>query len=165
MSFAYMNAYSAQGELAPPQGAVSSCGLTQVSGEYPLFQVAAPVDVSGIEMALVNLMDATSVGTQAMATGTTTVVLKPYDGATTAAAASDNNELFAVTDFSNSATGTNSWTGAHNAMKATGTSTTDLDADDWINLDAAIVLTGAGGMGHIGWNAYIVHGIPGTVGS
>lgn len=163
MSFAYMNAYSAQGSIPFLQSGASAVGV--ISGEYPLFQVAAPVDVSGIELAVVNIMDATTAGTQAMATGTTTVVLKPFDGATTAAAASDNNELFAVTDFSNSATGTNSWTGARNAMKATGTSTTDLDADDWIVLDVAANITGAAGLGTIGYNAYIVHGIPGTVGS
>lgn len=163
MSYPYTNAISIGGVLPAPQGAVATCGLSPISGEYPLFNVSSPVDASGLEFAIVNIMDATTAGTQTMATGATTVVAKPYDGATTAAAASGNNELFAATDFSNTVTGANSWTGAHAAAKHVGTSTTDLDADDWVNLDWAVVLTGTGGIGDTGWAAFFVHGVPGSV--
>lgn len=163
MAYPYTNGLNIAGTLPGLSMGGGASAVGPISGEYPLFQVSSPVDSSGLEMAFVSVLDATTAGTQVMATGTTTVVLKPYDGATTAAAASDNNELFAVTDFSNSATGTNSWTGAHNATKALGTSTTDLDADDWVNLDVSANITGAGGLGHIGWSAFFVHGVPGAV--
>ena len=163
MAYPYLNAENISGVLPHPQGSVNTCGLAPVSGEYPLFQVSSPVDASGLEFAIVNVMDATTVGSQAMVTGTTTVVYNPYDGATTAAAASANNNLFGNDDYSNSATGANTWTGAHNAAKHVGTSTTDLDADDWVNLDAAVVLTGTGGIGDTGWSAFFVHGVPGAV--
>lgn len=161
MAYPYVNAAQVQGVVGFLQSGASAVG--PISGEYPLFQSSQPVDASGIEMAFVNVMDATTAGTQAMATGASTVVLKPYDGATTGAAASDNNELFAVTDFSNTNTGANSWTAAHGVLKGTGTSATDLDADDWVNLDVAANLTGAGGFGNIGWSAFFVHGVPGAV--
>ena len=163
MAYPYLNAENIGAVLPHPQGSVATCGLAPVTGEYPLFQVSSPVDASGIEFAIVNILDASTIGSQSMVTGTTTVVAKPYDGATTAAAASDNNELFAVTDYSNSATGANSWTAAHGASKRVGTSTTDLDADDWVNLDWAIVLSGTGGIGDTGWSAFFVHGVPGAV--
>ena len=164
MSFNYANADNVQGIIPALQSGASTVG--PISGEYPLFQVSSPVDASGMEMAFVCLLDATTVGTQVLATAASTVVLKPYDGNTTAAAASDNNELFNVIDFSNSGASViagQSWSAAHNSMKATGTSTTDLDADDWVNLDVAANITGAGGFGVIGYTAFFVHGVPGAV--
>ena len=159
MSFNYMNANNVQGCLV---GFEQASGNSVFSKPYPLFDVSQPVDVSGMEMAFVNTRDGSTVGTQTMVTGASTVILKPYDGNTTAGAASGNNALFAATDYTNAPTGAGSFTVVHGAVKATGTSTTDLDADDWVNLDVTNI-TGAGGFGTLGFSAFFVHGIPGSV--
>lgn len=158
MAYPYINAMNAKGRII----GIAPTGPGILAGNYPLFDVSAPVDSSGMELAFVSQVDNSTVGSQAMATGTTTVVLKPYDAATTAQGATTATPLFAKTDFSNSATGANSWTGSHNAMKGVGTTTTDLDADDWVNVEVANI-TGTAGFGVIGWTAFFVHGVPGSV--
>ena len=130
---------------------------------FPLFQVPAVVDVSGMEMGIATCVDAATGILQTIASGTTTVVYKPHDGNTNAGGATDNNEFFAVTDFSNSATGAASWTVVHGAMRNVGTSTTDLDADDWTNLDLAIVGTGAVGQGVMAVSAAFIFGKPAAI--
>ena len=129
----------------------------------PMFQVVAVVDVSGMEMAIATQLDASTANTQTIASGTTTVVYKPHDGNTNGGGATDNNEFFAVTDFSNSATGAASWTVVHGAMRAVGTTTTDLDADDWVNMDMAIVGTGAVGQGVCAVTAAFIFGKPAAI--
>ena len=136
------------------------------SSEYPLFNVPQVVDLSAMQMDIVQLMDASTGVTQTMASGTTTVVLNPYDGGTNAAnagTATGVNNIFGNDDWSNSATGTNSWTVVHGARKQTGTSATDLDATDWVNLDVDVNISGAGGFGAINVAAWYAFGKPGAV--
>lgn len=164
MSFPYYNAESLQGVMPGYMGSVSTVGV--IAGEYPLFRVSQVVDVSAMDMNIVNVLDATTAGTQTMASGATTVVLNPYDGGTDAAnagTATGVNNLFGNDDWSNSATGANSWTTVHGARVQTGTSTTDLDKDDWVNLDVDVNITGAGGLGIIGYAAVFAYGKPGSV--
>lgn len=160
MAFPYMNEMSVSATLLDVGEATTPVSEI-LSGEYPLFEVPRTVDVSGMELA-VAIQVAPSTGlAQSIASGTTTVVLKPYDGGTSASAASDNNELFNVNDFSNSITG--GWT-AHQARKAVGTSTTDLDADDWVNMDVAANLTTAAGFGQMLVSAFFLYGVPAAPG-
>ena len=156
MAFPYANEHSVSATLLDV-GEGTTPVSEIISAEFALFQVPRSVDVSGMELAVgVNVAPGTGL-VQSVASGTTTVVLKPYDGATSASAASDNNELFAVTDFSNSLTG--GWT-AHQARKAVGTSTTDLDADDWVNMDVAANLTTTAGIGQMVVSAFFIYGVP-----
>lgn len=159
MSFPYSNEHQGEALVLDLDigGATTHAALK--SAEYPVFMVGRPVDVSGMEIAVAIVLAAGTAGAVGIASGTTTVVLKPYDGGTSASAASDNNELFAVTDFSNSITG--GWT-AHQARKAVGTSTTDLDADDWVNLDVAANLTTVAGLGSVILASFFVYGVPGS---
>ena len=162
MSFPIMNAF------------VNTLGLSHARGNstitkpfevvsMPLFQVPAVVDVSGMELAIATQLDGLTGALQTLASGTTTVVYKPHDGNTNAGGATDNNEIFAVTDFSNSATGAGSWTVVHGAVRAVGTSTTDLDADDWVNLDVAAMASGAAGHGAIAVNTVFIYGKPAAI--
>lgn len=141
-------------------GSVNKAELLSLS--YPLFEVAGVVDVSGMEMAIATQLVSATTSVQTLASGTTTVVFKPHDGGTNGSGATDNNEFFAVTDFSNSATGASSWTVVHGAMHAVGTSTTDLDADDWVNLDVAVNTTGVG-PGVLQASTYFIFGKPTTL--
>src|SRR3990167_4921276 len=101
MSFNYDNALNVQGSL---KGFEQASGHSIFSKAAPLFSVSAPVDVSAMELAFVNVADGSTIGTQTMAKGASTVLLKPYDGDTTAAAASGNNILTATTVYSNAPT-------------------------------------------------------------
>ena len=160
MSFPYANEKTAETEVFNIDIAGATSHASLISAEYPVFMVGRPVDVSGMEVAIGVILAAATAGQAGIASGTTTVVFKPYDGGTSASAASDNNELFAVTDFSNSITG--GWT-THQARKAVGTSTTDLDADDWVNLDVAANLSTSGGVGSAILAAFFIYGVPGTI--
>ncbi len=165
MSYPYVNGMNAAGVLGSTLSTGSPTGF--IAGGYPLFQVSSPVDVTGLEFAIAGHGAAGTALLAAQATAGDTVNMQPYDGTTTASGVTGNNPLIvtvsAAAGFGNSISGTNSWTGKHAARKSIGTSTTDLDADDWVNLDVQANLTGAGGFGEIAWTAFFVHGVPGGV--
>ena len=131
--------------------------------QYLGFHVPRPVDVSGLQVGLgINLAGGTPVAAGVgIPSGTTTVVMNPYDGGTTGSAPSGTNNLFGNDDFSNSIAG--GWT-FHSAQNAIGTSTTDLNADDWVNIDFAANITGVGGFGQAVFSAHILYGVPGAPG-
>ena len=160
MSFPYANEHSASVTLFGVASEATTSPMLKALA-YPGFEVPRAVDVSGMELAVAIGSAAATTAANSIASGTTTVVVKPYDGATSASAATDNNELFAVTDFSNSLTG--GWT-AHQGRKAVGTSTTDLDADDWVNIDVAANISGAAGIGELIVAAFFLYGVPGGPG-
>lgn len=164
MSFPVVNAKAVGSLLTNGRALGASANKAELlSLSYPIFSVNGVVDVSGMEMAIATHLDSTTGNVQALASGTTTVVFKPHDGNTNGGGATDNNEFFAVTDFSNSATGAASWTVAHGAMRAIGTSTTDLDADDWVNIDVAVNTTGVGpGVAQVA--AVYIYGKPAVLG-
>lgn len=163
MAFPIMNIQVVNNALQNGRALGASANKVELlSLSYPIFEVGGVVDVSGMEMAIATHIDSTTGNVQTIPSGTTTVVFKPHDGNTNGGGATDNNEMFAVTDFSNSATGASSWTVAHGAMHAVGTSTTDLDADDWVNIDVAVNTTGVG-PGALQVNAYFIYGKPVTL--
>ena len=133
MTFPYANEFSATVTLMDV-GNAATAALALPPQAFPAIMFGRPMDVTGMEVAIAVGHDAATGVTKSIASGTTTVVFKPYDGGTSATNATGTNPLFAVTDFSNSVTG--GWT-VHQARKAVGTSTTDLDADDFIMLDVA----------------------------
>jgi hypothetical protein len=165
MSFPAANAHVVASSLGYGRGNSDNNALGPAFElvSHPLFQVPAVVDVSGMELAIATQLDGLTGTGQTIASGTTTLLYKPHDGNTNAGGATGNNNFFAATDFSNSATGTSSWTVAHGAMRAVGTSTTDLDADDWVNLDVAAALTGAIGHGAIAVSVAFIYGKPAAV--
>lgn len=160
MSFPYANEHS-QSVFWVDDPAGSATGVQELRAGLilPGFMMGRPMDVSGSEIAIAVVKAAGSGVVQAIASGTTTVVVKPYDGGTSATNATGTNNLFAVTDFSNSVTG--SWT-VHQSRKAVGTTTTDLDADDWIMLDIAANLTTSAGIGALLMATFFVYGVPGA---
>lgn len=162
MSFPIMNAHVAAPSLSMARGNSTITKAFEVVS-HPLFQVPAVVDVSGMELAIATQLDGLTGTGQTLASGTTTVVYKPHDGNTNGGGATDNNEFFAVNDFSNSATGASSWTVVHGAMRAVGTGTTDLDADDWVNLDIAAMASAAAGHGAIAVSVAFIYGKPAAI--
>ncbi len=164
MSFPYANEASVSVSHFGITGA--SLTVTEILGTLPLpgFMVGRPVDVTGMEVAIaISLNGATTHAGQAIASGASTTVFKPYDGGTSASAATGNNLLVNLAtnlEFSNSVTG--GWT-AHQAKKNSPTSTTDLDADDWVNLDVAANAAAAGGAAEIVMGAFFLYGVPGSI--
>lgn len=167
MAFPILNAETIEtimtnGRAISATAANNTAHVEIASLSYPLFEVNGVVDVSGMELAIATLLGSATTDVQTLASGVTTVVFKPHDGNTNGGGATDNNEMFAVTDFSNSATGASSWTVVHGAMHAVGTGTTDLDADDWVNMDVAANASGVGpGVAQV--SGYFVHGKPSTL--
>ena len=165
MSFPAANAHVVASSLGYGRGNSDSnaAGTAFELVSHPLFQVPAVVDVSGMELAIATQLDGLTGTGQTIATGSTTLLYKPHDGNTNAGGATGNNSFFAATDFSNSATGTSSWTVAHGAMRAVGTSTTDLDADDWVNIHVNTAVSGTTGAGAADYNVAYLYGKPGGI--
>jgi hypothetical protein len=164
MSFPTMNAHVAQGVIIG-KAVTTVTPLPQLATStslYSLFDVPAVVDVSGMEFGLTIHQDAASGGGVAMASGASTVVLRFGDGGTTGSQAASTNYLLTsgTADFGNSQAG--GWVAGE--MKArTGASTTDLDADDVVGLQTLANLSGAGGIGHIGWTVAYLQGKPAVI--
>ncbi len=170
MAYPYVNSMNSAGMIGPTLSTGSPVGI--LPGGYPIFQVSSPVDVTGLEFAVAGQHAAGTALLAAQGTGAESVLMQPYDGTTTASGITGNNPLIGSATAATAAgsnaigniyTGTNSWTGKHAARKAVGSSTTDLDADDWVNLDVQASISGADGFNSFVWTSYFVHGIPGAV--
>jgi hypothetical protein len=130
------------------------------SGQYNLFSVPAVVDVSGMEFSVGVALDASSGGTPGLAVATA-------DGSRTLIAFQDGGPTGDATGnavlhelVSNTAS---AWV-ANVPRDVTGTSTTDLDADDWVN----ILMTDTGGNGATAVGALeltvaYIYGKPGVI--
>ena len=128
--------------------------------QIPIFSTPGVVDVSGMEFAAAMVIEAATTLTQDLASGASTVVLNFGDAGTAAAGAASGNHLLSNDTFSNSVTG--AWT-IHGANMANGTSTTDLDADDWVNLHVVANTSAVGGFGAVTMKAAFVYGKPGAI--
>jgi hypothetical protein len=128
--------------------------------QIPMFSTPGVVDVSGMEFAIALIMEGGSTFTQTIASGASTVVLNFGDAGTAAAGAASGNHLLSNDTFSNSVTG--AWT-IHGANMAVGTSTTDLDADDWVNLHVVANTSAVAGVGALTMKAAFVYGKPGAL--
>jgi hypothetical protein len=118
------------------------------------------VDVSGMEFALAILQEAATGVTQTVASGASTVEFQFGDVGTTATGTASGNHLINSDDLSNTITG--GWT-LHQARTAVGTSTTDLDADDWVALHTVANLTTTEGVGAAVVKVAFLYGKPGSL--
>ena len=152
MGFPAINAHVTSQTLWPHDCNAQTSQLYLLTGAvYPLFSTPAIVDVSGMEFALGLLQDATAtadptVVLQSIASGASTVEILFGDGGTTATTDPGANYLTNADDFSN-----------------TGTSTTDLDADDWVSLEAVANITGAAGIGAVVAKTAFIYGKPAAI--
>jgi hypothetical protein len=166
MGFPAINAHVTSQTLWPHDCNAQTSQLYLLTGAvYPLFSTPAIVDVSGMEFALGLLQDATAtadptVVLQSIASGASTVEILFGDGGTTATTDPGANYLTNADDFSNTVAG--GYT-AHGARVAAGTSTTDLDADDWVSLEAVANITGAAGIGAVVAKTAFIYGKPAAI--
>ena len=127
---------------------------------YPLFATRAVIEVTGMEFALALVAEAaTSVG-QDMASADNTFQVAFMDMGSTATGGT-TNVLGGADSFSNSRSG---GYGAHEGVSGVvGTSTTDLDADDWTVLQVIKNGTGAEFAGAVIAGVNFVHGKPAAI--
>ena len=128
--------------------------------QIPSFSTPGVVDVSGMEFAAAMVIEAATTLTQDLASGASTVEFQFGDAGTSATGTASGNHLINADDLSNTVTG--GWT-VHEAKMAVGTSTTDLDADDWVNLHIVANATGVAGVGALTVKAAFVYGKPGAI--
>lgn len=162
MSFPEVNAHVISTLMTAIElGAAGSAHPMLPTGiQYPLFNTPGVVDVSGMEFAVAMQAEASTGLTQDLASGASTVEFQFGDAGTTATQTASANHLINSDDLSNTRTG--GYT-VHEAVTSVGTSTTDLDADDWVNLHVVANATGDAGVGAIQVKAAYVYGKPGAI--
>jgi len=162
MSFAVMNAFVVSSQVfdIDDNGGTTSPSLATVQ-QYPIFCAPGVIDVSGMEfhMAIHRGVATATVVAQAMASAASTVSVVYGDAGTTATGDAGANIMVGGPQFSNGAVD-GGWQ-AHQAVKAAGTTTTDLDADDWISLQAIENATGL--LGAVQAGAAFIYGKPGAI--
>ena len=126
---------------------------------WPVLNVPGVGDVTGMELALAMVAEAATTVTQDLASGASTVELTFFDMGTTASGGT-TNVLGGADAFSNTTSG--GYT-AHEAKKTAGTSTTDLDTDDWVTLGIIANATGVAGVGAVMAGANFIYGKPGAI--
>lgn len=158
MSFPYMNAMSVSRLLTGVQAAAASTVNFLTTGQHNLFSVPGVVDVSGMEFSMSPSNLANTAGTRVVASAASTAVVTFSDGGATGDA-TGAAVLFSQDNMSNSLTGgfpTNS------PIDAAGSSTTDLDADDWVNFRVVQNATGAL-LGGVNAAVSYIYGKPGAI--
>lgn len=165
MSFPYANARGITiTHLGLTGDASVSTALTLVVGMHNIAQLPDVVDVSAMEFsAAIAQNAATGAPVRFAVTGASTASFTFADGGpsgdATAAAV-----LVGATEWTNAAEKAfGSSASPNQPLDAAGTSTTDLDADDWFNLKVIANVTGAGGFGALHLNANYVYGKPGGI--
>jgi SpoU rRNA methylase family enzyme len=151
-----MNAQEVARLFWSPASASTDPHLQMQSGQYNMFSVPSVVDVSAMEFSIAVEWDATIANARGSASGDGVVELGASDGgasgdATTVAL------LFA--DISDSV---NSFA-ANVPADAAGTSATDLDADDWVNIHVNTAVSGTTGAGAADYNVAYIYGKPGGI--
>jgi hypothetical protein len=157
MAFPSNNAEIAARLFANNDENAASGHFTLVTGQHNWFSTPGVIDVSGMEIAMSLEQVANTGQTKTTASAASTVVMTLSDGgqegnATGAAV------LVSGDSFSNSLTG--SFT-INVPIDATGTSTTDLDADDWVNFRA--LQNASGLVGAVNVTVAYVYGKPGVI--
>ena len=123
--------------------------------DYALLAVAHAVDVSGMELAIQFSAAANRLLTQTIASAASTLELVVVDAGTAASGAA---AIQSGDDFSNTRAG--GFT-THEAVSASPSGTTDLDADDWLNLNVVANATNIAGVVQV--QAKFIHGIPAAI--
>lgn len=172
MSFPTMNAGVVSTEIMDLSNAAGSGGIPFLATARQIAIAPLPgvVDVSGMEFHMaINLTSATAPA-QTLASAGSTVAFAFGDAGTTATGTASGNHLYIPATTQVGADGstlvgmfnarTNGYT-VHEGVKSTGTSTTDLDADDWVSLHMIANATGLAGMITTGFA--FVYGKPGQI--
>ena len=137
--FPYMNAKSVAQDIMGFTQSTIIANFTLASGQYNLFSVPGVVDVSAMEASVGARYSAGT--TRGAVTGAATIELNLTDGG-------PSGDATTVADLYSVITNTVTSTLAINVpVDSAGTSTTDLDADDWVNFHA---LTGSTGTTAVG---------------
>jgi hypothetical protein len=131
-------------------------GLT--TGAHNLFSVPAVVDVSGMEFSLGVVSDNTD-GSAGLAAEVGTSAFRPVmsDGGSGGV---DTAVLF---DSSTGGLSSSTVYTAYTPKDAAGTSTTDLDVDDWVNLRVTTNGATVAGAGNVNTQVAYVYGKPGAI--
>jgi hypothetical protein len=157
MSFPYMNAQSVSRTVSRGVAATTTGIAASIpTGPYNLFSVPGTVDVSAMEMSIGVIADSISGSTiLAIQTGSPLTV-SFSDGANCGAnttvsllVAAIGNTVAAFADTI--------------PQDMAGTSTTDLDADDWVNFHVTANPTTIPGVGVYGVNVNYIYGKPGAI--
>lgn len=167
MSFPYMNAQS----LSQTFGGIKEAAATTIpflaTGQHNMAQMPGVIDVSGMEFAF-SLMFTSATGAPArfLITAASTAVFVMADGGPTGDATGGAG-LFAGSGaaglWSNSLNdgGLGSTASPNQPLDAAGSSSTDLDADDWLNLRVIANATGLVGIASV--HANYIYGKPGGI--
>ena len=123
--------------------------------DYALFAVPHAVDVSGMELAIQFSAAANTLLTQTIASAASTLELVVVAAGT---AASGAVAIQSGDDFSNTRAG--GFT-THEAVSASPSGTTDLDADDWLNMNVVANASDIAGVVH--FQAKFIYGIPAAI--
>lgn len=157
MSFPYMNVHTVSKTLWSPNSASADPHLQMQSGQFNWFSVPAVVDVSGMEFSIAVEWDATIGNARGAATGAAVIELGASDGGPTGDA---TTVAVLFTDLNNTPT---SQFAANVPVDVAGTSGTDLDADDWVNIHVNTAVSGTTGAGAANYNVAYIYGKPGGV--
>lgn len=157
MSFPTMNAITvAKRFLAGSSDTTSAVLCSQIAtGPNNFLSVPAVVDVSGMEYSFAVFADSIS-GAPGLAAGTASAAsLALSDGGATG----DNTTVAAL------ATAITSTTAFVDTVPrdVTGTTATDLDADDWVNFHVTVATTTTAGVGQAEVALAFIYGKPGSI--
>jgi hypothetical protein len=152
--FPYTNAQSVTRGLYSPASASTDPHFQMQSGQYNLFSVPAVVDVSAMEFSIGVEWDATIANARGAVTGAAVIEIGASDGGPTGDATSVA-ALF--TDLNNTPT---LQFAANVPVDVAGSSTTDLDADDWVNMHVGTNVSGTTGAGAFNYSVAYIYGKP-----
>jgi hypothetical protein len=158
MSFPYMNAMSVSRLLTQTYSNDNPTSHSMLTtGQHNLFSVPGVVDVSAMEFSMSLSALASTLLTRVLASAASTAVVTFSDGGATGDA-TGAAVLFSQDSMSNSLT---SGFEANVPLDVTGTSSTDLDADDWVNF--RVVQNATGLIGGVNAVASYIYGKPGGI--
>ena len=163
MAFPSMNAMVQNTFLSHMQSATttSTFPFLKAGTYFPVLNVPAVVDVTGMEFSLSVVAEAATTVAQDIAGGAASTVfnVRFFDMGQTATGAT-SNQLVDGEAFC--ATVSGGYT-VHEAKSDTGTSTTDLDASDWVTLGVIANTADNTGVGAVMTQVSFVYGKPGAV--
>lgn len=160
--FPYKNAHTLTQTFWGTEEAANSTVLSLVTGMYNMAQLPAVVDVSAMEFAFsVGQQGVSGAPVRFLDTAVSTAVFVMADGGPTGDA-TGAAALFDSDNWSNSLDGSLGSTGSPNQpLDAAGSSTTDLDADDWLNFRVIQNATGLVGLAIV--TASYIYGKPAAI--
>lgn len=168
MAFPTMNAQVVSGFLGGSIGAVTTNQLELLAGTmvHSFFKVPAVVDASAMEFgAAIGARWGTAASVTSIASGVSTITFVMADGGSSGTAAGSSNHL-TIDDPVSTAAGFDNksqlWQNGE-IVSVTGSSTTDLDADDVVGVHLVANLTTAAGFGHMRITTAYIYGKPAAI--